>query len=113
MTPGKVVLVRFPFTSLEKVKKRPALVLCRTDGRQKISLVTIAMITSRLEGLQLDGDVVLRNWERAGLLHPSLVRLSKVATLDGDLVEKQLGGLTDLDLKQVRQQFRRVFEQWV
>lgn len=108
-----MVLVRFPFTSLEVTKKRPALVLATTPLAQALELVTLAMITSQVDGLKLPGDVRLKEWQSAHLLHPSLVRLAKIATLDGPLIEKVLGALHESDRKAVQKQFTRSFRPWV
>ena len=113
MKAGDVVLVRFPFTDLGATKKRPALVLAHTARSSRYRLVTLAMITSQVESLRLDGDVVLENWKGGGLLHPSLLRLAKVATVDGDLVDKGIGRLSASDLAATRDAFRRVFSPWM
>lgn len=34
------------------------------------------------------GDVLLADWKAAGLLHPSLLRLAKIATIDAELIDK-------------------------
>lgn len=111
--PGQVVLVRFPFADIGATKKRPALVLTQTRRSPRYRLVTVAMITSQVEALQLEGDVLLGNWEDAGLLHPSLLRMAKVATLDGDLVDRVIGTLSAADKRAARAAFRRVFKAWV
>lgn len=71
------------------------------------------MITSQVEALELEGDVPLEGWQAAGLLHPSLLRLAKVATVDEDLVEKTIGRLSARDQESARRAFRRVFSAWV
>ena len=71
------------------------------------------MITSQVEALKLDGDVLLTDWKAAGLLHPSLLRLAKVATVDEDLVDKTIGRLSARDLDAAREAFHRVFATWV
>lgn len=70
------------------------------------------MITSQVEALKLEGDLVLKGREAAGLLHPSLLRLAKVATVDAELVDKTIGKLSAGDLVAARQAFRRVFASW-
>jgi mRNA interferase MazF len=107
------VLVRFPFADLAAAKKRPALVLTRTARSSRYRLVTLAMITSQVEALTLDGDVLLEDWKLAGLLHPSLLRLAKVATVDGELVDKRIGRLSAADDATAREVFRRVFSAWI
>ena len=113
MRPGEVALVRFPFTEVAAAKKRPALVLARTTRSPRHRLSTVAMITSQVESLKLDGDVLLADWKVAGLLHPSLLRLAKVATVDEGLVDKTIGRLSARDLDAAREAFHRVFATWV
>lgn len=113
MKPGTIVLVRFPFTSLEQAKKRPALVLSTVRHSPKIGLVTFAMITSKLDGLDLDGDVKLKDWQKAHLLHPSLVRLSKVTAVDAELIERELGLISEQDQREIGKVIRRLYRHWL
>lgn len=113
MTPGSIALVRFPFSDIETTKKRPALVLGGSARSPRNRLVTVAMITSQVEALRIDGDVELAMWREAGLLHPSLLRLAKVATIDAALVDKVIGELSAADTKAARQAFLTVFSFWI
>ncbi len=113
MKPGDVALVRFPFADLAATKKRPALVLAETGRSPRNRLTTLAMITSQVESLRLDGDVMLEDWKTAGLLHPSLLRMAKVATVDAELVDKLIGRLSARDHAAARDAFRRVFAPWI
>lgn len=113
MKAGDIALVRFPFTDLAATKKRPALVLTRTERSPRNRLATLAMITSQIEALKLEGDVLLGGWRDAGLLHPSLLRLAKIATVDEDLIDRTIGKLTPADHELARRAFRRVFSTWV
>lgn len=113
MKPGDVALVQFPFADLATTKKRPALVLAHTVRSPRNRLTTLAMITSQVEALKLDGDVLLEDWKAAGLLHPSLLRVAKVATVDAELIDKRIGKLTARDQSAVREAFCRVFAPWV
>ena len=71
------------------------------------------MITSQTEVFKLEGDVLLEDWKDANLLHPSLRRLGKVATVDEELIDKTLGRLSRADLESARRAFRRVLAIWV
>jgi mRNA-degrading endonuclease toxin of MazEF toxin-antitoxin module len=77
---------------------------------RRYRIATVAMITSQVEALTLDGDIP---WQTAGLLHPSLLRLAKVATIDEELIDKAVGRLSARDLTAARAAFRRVFTSWV
>lgn len=113
MKPGDVALVRFPFADSATTKKRPALILAETVRAARSRLATLAMITSRVEALRLGGDVLLDDWQAAGLLHPSLLRMAKVATVDAELVDKRIGRLAPRDQAAAREAFRRVFSAWL
>src|ERR1700722_19114470 len=66
---GEVYICQFPFTSGVKSKIRPALVL--------FDLHQDAIICRVTSSLQYTGhlDIVLRDWQAAGLLKPSMARL--------------------------------------
>ena len=113
MRPGDVVLVRFPFADVATVKRRPALVLARTARSPRNRLATVAMITSQIEALRLEGDVLLSEWKAAGLLHPSLLRLAKIAAVDEELIEKTIGQLAPPDHDAACAAFQRIFAAWL
>lgn len=113
MKPGDVALVRFPFADVATTKKRPALVLAQTVRSPRNRLTTLAMITSQIESLRLEGDVLLDQWKAAGLLHPSLLRVAKIATVEADLVEKVIGKLGTRDHEAALEALQRVFASWM
>ena len=76
-----MVLLSFPFTSNDRVTKRPALVLLDTGDADLV----LARVTSR--AARTANDVEIEEWQKAGLLLPSIVRLDKLATLEKHLVE--------------------------
>ena len=112
MKPGNIVVVHFPFTDLENTKKRPALVLKVIPYSSKLNLVQIAMITSNLDGKELNGDYLIQDWKSAGLLHPSQLRLAKVATIEGELIQLTLGKLSKGDHQRVSEALQEHFQEW-
>lgn len=85
MTPydfGDIVLVAFPFTNLAHAKKRPALVLADLGDEDLL----LARITS--ENSRNNADLAITHWKEYGLLLPSVVRLSKMASLQKKMVLK-------------------------
>jgi len=99
---GDVVLLEFPFTDTAGSKRRPALVLLDTGDDD----ILVARITGQLSATQQ--DVVLDEWQQAGLLLPSVVRLHKVATLQRKLVDKKMGRLTPGDWSRVVLTLRQI-----
>ncbi|MDZ4728038.1 MAG: type II toxin-antitoxin system PemK/MazF family toxin [Leptospira sp.] len=110
---GDILLIPFPFSELYKVKKRPALLLCFTEFRNSYSLATIAMITSQVDGSRQSGDVMLADWAMENLLHPSILRLSKIATVDRTLIISKLGTLSKRDFASTKHEFNKVFSTWI
>jgi mRNA interferase MazF len=93
---GEVVLVTFPFVDKTGAKKRPALVLRDTGDAD----IIVARITSQAP--QPEFDVVLTEWQQAGLVLPSVVRVHKLLTLAKRRVEGNVGAITPRDWAQVR-----------
>lgn len=110
--PGDIAVVPFPFTDLQTVKKRPALVLTKVSSRSFPDLVVVAMITSQLEGEAITGDYTVAKWKEAGLLHPSKVRLAKVVSLETTLLLNKLGSLQKEDHAGVKKELKKVFAEW-
>ncbi len=113
MTPFDVVLVPFPFADLSSSKRRPCLVLATFRPKSLGEHVIVAMMTSQVSPPLFPHDVRLRDFAQAKLPKPTLVRLSKVVTLDASLIVKRLGRLAEYDSKVVRKEFTAMFERLV
>ena len=85
MKKGDIVLIPFPFTDLTGTKNRPALILI--DSYEDI---TVSFITTQLKW-QEKFDIRLESSEENGLKKTSLIRLSKITTIDKELVIGKLG----------------------
>jgi mRNA interferase MazF len=99
---GDIVLLRFPFTDAAGSKRRPALVLLDPGDDD----IVVARVTGQLS--TIPQDITLNEWQQAGLLIPSVVRLHKVATLQRNLVDKKLGRLAPDDWSRVVLALRQV-----
>ena len=87
MKKGDIVLVPFPFTDLSGNKKRPAIVLIEASKD-----VTVCFITTQLKW-QSEFDIRLNPTQINGLKKESLIKLSKIITLDKDLIIGLMGYL--------------------
>jgi len=104
MKKGEIVLIPFSFTDLTAVKNRPALILISTEYD-----ITVSFITSQIKW-QEENDVRLEPDNLNGLKKSSLIRLSKLITIDKTLVIGKLGSLKDLELEQVNQGLINLFD---
>ncbi len=95
MKKGDIILLSFPFTDLKGKKIRPALVLVVSDLD-----VIVAFITTQFKW-QNPYDILLEPNDRNGLKKTSLIRLSKITTIDKDLILGKLGELDSVELQNI------------
>lgn len=103
MVKGDILLITFPFTDLSGNKLRPAVVLAETDLD-----VTVCFITTNLQW-QEPTDIQLLPTAFNGLRKGSLIRTSKIATLDKILAKGLLGRLTDMELNALNNKLKILF----
>lgn len=104
--PGDIVLISFPYGAGGKTKNRPAMVVLDTGDAD----VLLARVTTQAH--RTAHDVALQNWQAAGLLAPSTVRVHKLATLEKALVRRRLGQLGDTDRKSVAASMKHIYAAW-
>ncbi|MFH1097238.1 MAG: type II toxin-antitoxin system PemK/MazF family toxin [Candidatus Desantisbacteria bacterium] len=103
---GEIILVSFPFTNITSVKQRPAIVLLDTGDED----VVVVRVTS--QPVQTLFDVKIIEWQQAGLLVPSVIRVHKLATIEKRLIMRRLGTLKDDDWAQVCAAIRQLWQQF-
>ena len=106
---GDVVLVGFPFTNLQTIKKRPAVVISSAAYQQTRPDVIVLAITSQVRPTLTIGEYLLRDWQQAGLLKPSLLK-PLIATLEQTQIIKTMGQLSPVDLVGLRQVLDSILE---
>ena len=104
MAKGDIVLIIFPFTDLTGSKLRPAVILTQTN----IDL-TVCFITTQIQW-QEPTDVILSPNPTNGLKKQSLIRTSKIATLDKALSKGLLGRLTESELNDLNNKLKVLFQ---
>jgi mRNA interferase MazF len=106
---AQVVLFRFPQTDLQKGKLRPALVLRKLPGRYNDWL--ICMISSQVEHEIPDFDEVIApcdvDFSDSGLKVLSLIRISRVAVVDGSILLGKTGQISNERLKRIKHNLSR------
>ncbi|HWG42107.1 MAG TPA: type II toxin-antitoxin system PemK/MazF family toxin [Gemmataceae bacterium] len=103
---GELVLIDFPFTTGAQSKVRPALMLLDAGGAD----ILVARITT--QSVTTLYDVPLTDWQQAGLLAPSAVRLHKLVTSAKHRVNRLLGRLTSQDHQTISAVLLQTFGSW-
>ena len=96
-SPGEVLLASLVFTSQAGAKKRPVMVI-RDAGDDDILVAPVSGQAARVAY-----DVILGDWQRAGLRLPSVVRVEKLATIAKATVLRGLGRPSAGDWAQVKE----------
>lgn len=104
MAKGDIVLITFPFTDLSGSKLRPAIVLADTNLD-----LTVCFITTQIQW-QEPTDVLLSPSPSNGLRRQSLIRTSKIATLDKLLAKGLLGRLSVDELNELNVGLKTLFQ---
>ena len=104
MKKGDIVLLPFPFTDLSGTKNRPAVVLTQNDLD-----VTVAFITTQIHYKE-DTDIIILPNHINGLKKDSLIRLSKIATIDKSIVLGRLGELDSFLMREVNNNLKILFD---
>lgn len=101
---GQVVLFTFPQTDLEPGKLRPALVLRQLPGEHDDWLVCMISTQIRrgvtgLDEVVAETDIELR---AMGLKKPSVIRVSRLAVVTGNIFHGCVGELSQPRLQAIR-----------
>ncbi|MCD6185646.1 MAG: type II toxin-antitoxin system PemK/MazF family toxin [Deltaproteobacteria bacterium] len=106
---GQITLFKFPQTDQQAGKLRPALVLRKIPGRYDDWL--ICMISSQLHQKILELDEVITTKDsdfiRSGLKLPSVIRASRLAVVEKNILLGKLGQISQNRLSRVRQNLAR------
>lgn len=107
---GDIVLVKFPFTDLSQTKLRPALVLWTITGNE----VTLCFISSQNVSNLTSEEFALNasdsEFQGTGLRVSSKVRVSRIATLERQLIIRRLGKLGTKQMQQLNALLLQTFQ---
>ena len=107
---GDVVLVPFPFTDQSSSKRRPAVVISSAAYHADHINLILMGISSQVGGVPRAGEVVITDWQQAGLIGPSVVK-AVMTTIESKLVIRKLGTLAEADRDRVEQAMRVILAQ--
>lgn len=97
---GEAILTEIAFSGDPGRKRRPAVVISIDEFNRTGTKLIVAAITSNLQPPYRRGDVLLKDWQTAGLIKPSALR-GVLATIDKRDIVRSMGHLTDNDFAKV------------
>ena len=108
---GDIVLVPFPFTDLSTTKLRPAVVLWVDSSGIDVTLCLISsQNVSSLSSEEFVIEATDPSFTLTGLKVTSKVRVSRIVTVERNLITRKLGNLGTNLLQQLDQCRRKTFK---
>ncbi len=108
---GDIVLVPFPFTDLSGQKVRPAIILSRQENRDDVTVCFVSSINTKKillnEILISEKD---KSFADTGLKVRSIVKVTKIATLEKKVILGKLGMLGPENLNKIKGILKNHFE---
>ena len=102
---GATILIPFPFTDLTGSKIRPAVIVGnKTYGED----IIVVFISSNIK-TKTAYDVLIKPSEQNGLKIASLLKCTKLATLDKKMIIGEIGLLSSTDLAKVKSTLKSIF----
>lgn len=101
---GQIVLFRFPQTDQALGRLRPALVLRRLPGPHDDWLVCMlsSQLSQAIAGFDETIDEEDAEFEQSGLKTPSVIRISRLAVADKDILLGSIGSISADRLSRTR-----------
>ena len=93
---GDVILVNFVFSDETGTRRRPAVIVSSDAYHQGRQEVIVAAVTSRTDRI-LTGDHLIKGWEGAGLLFPSVLT-GIIRTIKQGMIAGKLGIMLKADM---------------
>jgi mRNA interferase MazF len=104
MSKGDIILIPFPFTDLTGIKLRPAVILIVTNYD-----LTVSFITTQIKWRE-STDIELLPSKKSGIKKVSLIRLSKIATVDKSLAVGKLGELQQVKMSELNLKLKQLLQ---
>ncbi len=106
---GDIILVPFPFTDQSTSKKRPAVIISSQAYNTERPDLIIMAVTSQIKPTSIIGEVIIQEWEDAGLLKPSAIK-PVITTIEKKLALKKMGQLKNDDLAALQKNIHVILE---
>lgn len=111
LTKGDIVLVPFPFTDLSQTKLRPALILWADPTGDDVTLCFISsQNVNTLSPEEFALDASEPEFTSTGLRVASKVRVTRIVTVERQLITRRLGKLGANQLQQLNAAILRAFQ---
>lgn len=108
MQTGDIVIVSFPFTDLINYKARPAVIVTSTKDKYEDAIV--CLITSKVVEPIGALQILLQPDSANNLKVPSVIKVSRIATVEQDKILATIGKLNNSQLTEFKSLFKSLVD---
>jgi mRNA interferase MazF len=101
-SPGEILPAALVFTNQAGLNKRPVMVI-RDTGDDDLLVAPVSG-----QAVRVAYDLILSDWQKAGLRLPSVVRVEKLATIEKGTVLRSLGRTSAVDWALVKERLTQL-----
>ncbi len=106
---GEIVFVPFPFTNLRSTKKRPVLIISKTDYNQNSIDFISCGITSNIKTAGYSVLIDNKDLQKGYLPKPSRIKVNTIFTLEKSSVIRSYGKVKEEVMKKVKEELYKLF----
>jgi len=100
---GHIVLTPFPFTDLSGNKVRPALIIGVQNGGDDVTVCFISsVVPNKIPKFDVLIDSEDESFKKTGLKSKSIIKVTKIATLDKIVILGKIGELDSKNMNKVK-----------
>lgn len=105
----EIVLLPYPFSNLERLKVRPALVVSNNQFNKKSNDCVMVPLTTVIKDEPYSVVIGQNNLSSGKLLKPSRIRADKIFSVEKNLITMKIGKLKDESFEKVKQEIFKIF----
>lgn len=107
---GDIILIPFPFTDLSGNKVRPALVLGVQNSADDITVCFISsVVPKKVQKFDVVIDQKNKDFKQTGLKLKSIVKTTKIATLDKAVILGKIGEIDKVSINTIKRALKIYF----
>jgi mRNA interferase MazF len=99
---GEIVLIPIPFIDLSSQKRRPVVVVTKSDYHLETLDMLVVAMTSNPAKVDYGFKIDTIDLERGKLNHPGFIRVDRIYTMSQSLIVTKFGKVNEVTLERIR-----------
>jgi mRNA interferase MazF len=108
MQTGDILLIPFPFSELNNIKVRPAIVIAETKDKHKDLIV--AAISSKVPSTPSQNEIIINPAVNNGLRVISVIKVDRIFTLKSEKMIAAIGRVNEGELRSFQTIFKSLVD---